>query len=120
MREHVHRTIWLAILISTFVYIIVLLTAVPHTPRGPVAALETDPGAIAVIVIAAALFATAFWAGAIIRPRDADRAFFVTLALLDSVCVVGLVGAFRAGDWRIFVLPWLLSIVGLIGVYPRR
>lgn len=109
------RIVWLAILASTLVYA-ALAVVVPHGHTGPARALVTDPRDIAVVVVAAALFITAFWAGSTFK--DA-RGYFAMMALLESASVVGLVGAIKGGDWRIFILPWCLSMIGMIYAYPR-
>lgn len=118
MREHVHRIVWFAILFSMLVYA-ALLPIVSRGSREPAGTLARDPSAIGVIVVAAVLFVTAFWASSWLRNRDAGRAFFVMLALLDSVSLVGLAGAFRTGDWRLFVVPWCLSMIGMVYAWPR-
>ena len=120
MREHVRRIVWFAILGSTVIYAVVAFLVVPRGEREPVGALARDPSAIGAIVVAAALFVTAFWAGSYLRNRDADRAFFVMVALLEAVCLTGLVGAFRADDWRLFIIPWSLSMIGMVYAWPRR
>ncbi len=109
------RILWFAILLSTLVYA-VLAVVLSHGPTMPARALVTDPQDLAVTIVATVLFVTAFWAGS--RFKDA-RGYFAMLALLESACVAGLVGALKSGDWRVFVVPFCLSMIGMIYAYPR-
>ena len=114
------RILWTAILFSTFVYAGVAAFVARQNAHGSIRSLLSNPRDLAPIVVAAVLFLTAFWAASLLRGRDAGRAFFVLLALLDAVCLAGLVGAFRAGDWRVFILPWCLAMIGMIFAWPQR
>ena len=117
MRENAKRTLWYAIFFTTLVYA-ALAFIVAHRHSTPAMSLAS-PNDIAVIVVAALLFTISFGVGPVLKVRDVARGYFVTLALLETVCLVGLVGAFRTGDWRVFVAPWCLSMIGMIYAYPR-
>ena len=56
----------------------------------------------------------------VLRRKGAPRQTTLTvkLMMLDTVAIFGLVGAFVAHDWRLYVPTWALASVGLLRSFP--
>jgi hypothetical protein len=120
------RIIWAAILTSTVVYFAVLWTSLHDRPfTRPLTESLRDPRTIAAYVVAVVLYFAAFLvSGSIERGRgrntaDVRRAAIVRFAILESICVVGLVVAFLEADWRIYLPTFVLTFLGFARSLPR-
>jgi hypothetical protein len=40
-------------------------------------------------------------------------------ALLEAVCICGLIAAIMLGDWRLYAGPWFLALLGFATLFPR-
>jgi hypothetical protein len=40
------------------------------------------------------------------------------LALFEACAIYGLVAAFFARDWRLFLPTWIVGLIGMLRVYP--
>jgi hypothetical protein len=121
------RIIWAAILMSTVIYFVVLWTSLRNRPF--TRALEQslrDPRTIAAYVVAIVLYFAAFLISAGIERRGdrsiatMRRAAIVRFALLESVCIVGLVVAFLEEDWRLYLPAFVLAFIGFARSLPRE
>jgi len=118
------RVIWAAILMSTIIYFAVLWTAMHERPftRSLENALR-DPRTIGAYVVAIVLYFAAFMISGSIERRhakDARRAAIIRFAILESVCVVGVVIAFLEGDWRLYLPTFVLAFIGFARSLPRE
>lgn len=118
------RVIWAAILMSTIVYLVILWTSMHDRPftRSLENALR-DPVTIGAYVLAIVVYFAAFMvSGSIERRRAADsrRAAIIRFALLEAVCMVGLVLAFLEGDWRLYLPTFVLAFIGFARSLPRE
>lgn len=102
---------------STFIYAVIFYSLSREWPR---------PGAFAasvqqrlVLILYAAAVASFF--GALIIPSRIShhhQRFITRLALFESCAIFGLLAAFLTRDWRLFIAPWALALVGFISNYP--
>lgn len=120
------RIIWAAILMSTVIYFVVLWTSLRNRPF--TRALEQslrDPRTMAAYGVAIVLYFAAFIiAGGIERRGHGDaairRAAIIRFAILESVCVIGLVVAFVEEDWRLYLPTFVLAFIGFARSLPRE
>jgi hypothetical protein len=113
------RTIWAALLASTFVYALVawrVIGAPPVDLRSEV----LQPFMLAVYAIALITYVAAFIASGALARRGVppDTTLIVKMATLEAVAVCGLAGAFAARDWRLFIPTWALALVGMLRSFP--
>ncbi len=104
---------YVAILMSTLIYAVVAW-ATTHlvTPGKSLGDELRDPVTIGLYGAAAGTLL----ASMIIRSR---KMLNVRWVLLDAGCICGLIAGIMHGDWRLYVAPWVLALVGLIRLYPR-
>jgi hypothetical protein len=104
---------YVAILMSTLIYA-VMAWATTHliVPGKSLGDELHDPVAIGLYSVAAGTFLAAL----IIRSR---KMLIVRWIMLDAGCICGLVAAMMHGDWRLYIAPWVLALVGFVGLYPR-
>ncbi|HVR39096.1 MAG TPA: hypothetical protein VMU84_08360, partial [Thermoanaerobaculia bacterium] len=46
--------------------------------------------------------------------------FIMRLALTEAVAIYGLIAALIAHDWRIYIGPWIVAIVGFMQAMPSE
>ena len=116
------RVIWAAIVLSTVIYFAVIWTALYTRPfTRPFSIAVMDPMTLTFYALGAVAFIAAFVvSGRIDRASytQALRATIVRLALIESICIFGLVTAFMAQDWRLYVPPFALAMVGFLSSFP--
>jgi hypothetical protein len=107
------QIIYVATLMSTLIYAVVAW-ATTHlvTPGKSLGDELHDPITIGLYSAAAGTFLAAM----IIRAR---KMLIVRWVMLEAGCICGLVAAMMQGDWRLYIAPWVLGLVGFIGLYPR-
>jgi hypothetical protein len=107
------QVIYFGILMSTLIYAIVAwATTRTITPAHPLLDELRTPSAIALYSIAAG----SFLASMIIRSR---RLLIARWAMLEAACICGLIAALLLGDWRLYIAPWAVALVGFVSLYPR-
>jgi F0F1-type ATP synthase membrane subunit c/vacuolar-type H+-ATPase subunit K len=113
------RSIWLGIVASTIAYAFVAWRVVGEPPFALGRQL-LQPFMYVVYAVALATYATAFLFSGVLARRGtpAQTVLIVKLAMLEAVCIFGLVAAFVAHDWRLYVPTWALASVGLLRSFP--
>jgi hypothetical protein len=107
------QIIYVAILMSTLIYAVVAWATTRAIAPGKTLSDELrDPVTIALYSVAAGTFLAAM----IIRAR---KLLIVRWAMLEAGCICGLIAAMMDGDWRLYIAPWALALVGFISLYPR-
>jgi hypothetical protein len=107
------QIIYLAIVMSTLIYAVVAWAATRAITPGKSLGDELQtPVTIAMYSVAAGTFLAAM----IIRAR---KMLIVRWAMLEAGCICGLTAALMHGDWRLYIAPWTLALVGFISLYPR-
>lgn len=108
-------TIWGAIVFSTVIYLVLLLMVL-RTGSGSLdpATLKTFTNVL--YVLAGLSFIAAWFMG----PRLTGQGrLIVAMAIFESCAIYGVVLAFLAHDWRLYLFPWALAIIGFIREFPR-
>jgi hypothetical protein len=111
------KIIWLAIVMSTFIYALMLYLLAQDWPA-PGAFDEAVRKQLVLPLYIAAMVA---FLAAFVLPRafrDPKPAWIASLALFESCAIFGLLAAFVNQDWRLFVPGWALSLLGFFIRFP--
>ncbi|HEV7426697.1 MAG TPA: hypothetical protein VGQ46_10045 [Thermoanaerobaculia bacterium] len=107
------QIIYIAILMSTLIYAVVAWATTHAVAPGKSLTDELrNPVTIAMYSAAAGTFLAA----TVVRSR---KMLIVRWAMLELGCICGIVAAMIHGDWRLYIAPWALALVGFISLYPR-
>jgi hypothetical protein len=107
------QIIYVAILMSTLIYAVVAWATTQAIVPGKSLGDELhDSLTIGLYSVAAGTFLAAM----IIRAR---KMLIVRWIMLEAGCICGLIIAMMHGDWRLYIAPWALALVGFVGLYPR-
>ena len=113
------RIIWFALLTSTFIYAGILSSLERSWPQPGAFADSVRKPMITGIYIATAVNFIA----ALIIPRMFSQErprFILRLAFFETCTVFGLMAALLAQDWRLFIAPWALSLMGFARQFPSE
>jgi hypothetical protein len=114
----VDKMIWLGIVMSTFIYAGIVYTMFPN-PEGAFEDGVKKQITLILYGVALATFVAALVVPNAIHARSAARLkMVVALALFESCAIYGLLAAFLARDWRLFVPTWIVGLIGMWRVYP--
>jgi peptidoglycan/LPS O-acetylase OafA/YrhL len=107
------QIIYIAILMSTLIYAVVAWATTHAIAPGKTLSDELhDPVTIALYSVAAGMFLAAM----IVRAR---KVLIVRWVMIEAACICGLIAAMMHGDWRLYIAPWALGLIGFISLYPR-
>lgn len=107
------QIIYVALLMSTLIYgVVVWATTRAVAPGKSLSDELHQPITIAMYSAAAGTFLAAM----IVRSR---KVLMVRWTMLDAGCIFGVIAAFVLGDWRLYIAPWTLALIGFISLYPR-
>ena len=113
------KIIWFGITMSTFAYAVVLYSVAQNWPQpGSFDAAVRRPITLGLYGAALLIFTQAF-----VLPRgikDHHWRFVVTLAMFEACALFGLTAAFMNQDWRLFIAPWVLALMGFVRTYPSE
>jgi hypothetical protein len=112
------RVIFFAIIVSTVVYAVVVWAATDQ--RIAAQSLEDElrsPVTLGLYAAAVVMFIMAFVVPTRI-PRRSAR-YIARWAMLESVAVFGLVDALIFNDWRLYLPPWIVALIGLSRAFPH-
>jgi F0F1-type ATP synthase membrane subunit c/vacuolar-type H+-ATPase subunit K len=112
------RMIWFALVISTVIYAVIVYmisASHPHAPFG-------DAVRSQMTLILYGLCVASFFAGnvawSVMRNRPLQLRMVVSMAIFESGAVYGLIAAFLAYDWRLYLGPWLVALIGFARCFP--
>lgn len=113
------RILYFAFILATVIYGVVAWAGTNQRIEAQSLADELRaPTTLALYGAAVAAHIAAFLFTMRVQPRS--RRFIIRWSLLESVCVLGLVAALLHGDWRIYLPPWILAMLGFGRSFPRR
>jgi ATP synthase subunit C len=114
----IERVIWSAMIISTLIYgFIVWMFSSLHTHESFEAAIRT-PRTVVLYGLAGVEFLFGTIYATLARNRPLRQRMIVCLALYEGCAIFGLIAAFLAYDFRLYLAPWALAIIGFLRVYP--
>ena len=109
--------IWFAIVMSTVIYLVLGITFSGDASQYHL--LGRDQYVPVLHGVALVMFVIGWYVvPRVIRSNDQMR-MIVSLAVFESCAIFGLLGAFLTKDWRIYLFPWALALIGFIRVFPR-
>lgn len=113
------RIIWVAIAFSTVIYMFILVTLHPNPPQGSLE-VATLPQIVKVLyAIALVEFIVAWVLPGRLTSMPAQTRLVTSMALFEAVAIFGLLAAFLTKDWRLYLGPWALALIGFIRSWPR-
>ena len=113
------KIIWFAIVFSTFIYAAILWSLSRNWPQpGPFEEVIRRPYSFGPYIAAVVIFLQA-----LVLPRmikDHQPRFVTTLAMFEACAILGLMAAFINQDWRLFIAPWVLALIGFARTFPAE
>jgi len=114
----IERIIWFAMLVSTAIYAVIVYVIAGH----PTTSFESKFQNTLVITLYALAVLTFFIAtifpNAMMKDKPQRARMIVALALYESAAIYGLLAAFLTRDWRLYLAPWALCLLGFVRVFP--
>lgn len=109
------KVLWFAIVCSTVIYALIAFT-IAGQPQGTFDAAFQRTEVFVLYGLAVAAFVAAM-----ILPRalPPQARFVATLAIFESCAIFGLVAAFLVRDYRLYVGPWALAVIGFLKAFPQ-
>lgn len=112
------RIIWFGIVMSTLVYLLLAAQLAPESGGDFDASASTSP-----VPILYGMALLVFLAGWFVAPRiargSADTTMIVCLSFFEACAIFGLIAAILVKDWRLYLAPWVLAIIGFLREFPR-
>jgi hypothetical protein len=113
------RILYFAFILATVIYGVVAWAGTNQRIEAQSLADELRaPNTLALYGACVVVHVAAFLVTMRMHPRS--RRFIVRWALLESVCVLGLIAAMLHGDWRLYLPPWILALLGFGRSFPNR
>jgi hypothetical protein len=107
------RIVWFALAFSTLIYAFLAYTM--GQPQRPFEESARQQITIVCYVMALVMF---FLAPVVTARMPLQIRMVVGLALSESCAIFGLVAAFIAHDWRIYVPAWIVALIGFTRYWP--
>lgn len=109
--------VWFSIVMSTVIYLGMLIYMAPET--GDFEALAQRNDVRVLYVVAFAAFLAGWFAVPRIVTKDARTKMIVALAVFEACAIFGLIAGFITKDWRLYLGPWALALIGFAREFPR-
>lgn len=109
--------IWFAIVMSTVIYLVIGITFSGEPSEYNL--LVRDKYVPVLYGIALVMFAIGWFVMPRVIRSSADVRMIMGLAIFESCAIFGLLGTFLTKDWRVYLFPWALALIGFIRVFPR-
>jgi hypothetical protein len=116
MPNRQQKVIWFAIFTSTIIYAGVAYTMGQAQASGPLDEMFDKKFVIPLYIAAAVAFVAASVLPARIGPPE--KTLVVGLAMYESCVIFGLLAAILNEDWRLYIAPWALGLIGFIRLFP--
>lgn len=132
MNRNPQPIIWFALVMSIVIYVFIAWMSVGSKAQRPfVEAIGVMPVPV-LYAMGLMMFVAAFAAGRFLAPKNefpapgpagADEAKLrtsriVQWAMLESICIFGLMAAFILQTWTLILPPFAVSLVGFVVTYP--
>jgi hypothetical protein len=108
--------IWGAMLMSTVIYFGLIYSITSETAGAWSSEKLEHPVVLGLYLAAAVMFVVATVLPGRIAPPE--KRMVMSLALYESCAIFGLLAAFLQQDWRLFLAPWALALIGFMRVFP--
>lgn len=110
---------WGALAFSTVIYamILIFLAKMPRRFESFDAAFRS-PFVIAVYIMAACSFLLGLVWPMFVKTAVPRVNMIIRLTFFEGCAIFGLMAAFVAGDWRLYVAPWAVALLGFALEFP--
>jgi len=112
-----NRIIWFAIAFSTVLYAVIAYATSP-SPRQPYDAAVKNPLVLVMYFAALSAFVAGNVVPAMLKHAPARTRMIMSLAIFESCAIFGLVSTFLLQDWRLYLAPWALAVIGFLRSWP--
>lgn len=112
------RIIWFALAFTTVIYAVIAFL-MGNPPR--FASFDESIRDLLVLILyglAAVMFVIGTVMYSVYRNRPPQLRMIVALALYESIAIYGLMACFFRHDFRLYLAPWALALIGFIRVFP--
>lgn len=109
------KIIWFAIVFSTVIYLAILIAVPP--PQGSFDDAVKKPLTLILYVVALSMFIAALVVPNVLG-RQGQQKMILALGLFEACAIQGLLAAFIAQDWRLYIAPWIVALIGMIREFP--
>jgi hypothetical protein len=116
----IERVIWLAIFMSTLIYLLVVFLIAQKNSGVPYDAAVRGTEVLVLYAIALVSFLLGNFPPEQVRKQPPRFRMITRLAIFESCAVYGVVAAFMHEDWRLYLAPWALAIIGFVRVFPSN
>ena len=113
------RIIWFGIVMSTVIYLVLAVQMAPESGGDFDASASRSPAPI-LYALALGIFIVAWFVAPRFVRSGADVKMIVCLALFEACAIFGLLAAFLVRDWRLYLAPWALALIGFMREFPRE
>ena len=113
---NVDKVLWLGMAMSTVIYAVLSYLTLGE-PAGSFEDGLNHRYTMALYGMAVVDFVLAFIVPGFLR-APARTKMIVSLALFEACAIFGLMAAFLARDWRLFIPAWIVALIGMMRVYP--
>lgn len=110
------KILWAAMVFSTVVYAFIAYMIMRERPTSFEDAVK-QPYTLVLYAFAFGAFVAGFVMPRLMR-APARVKMITGLAIFESCAVFGLMAAFFAHDWRVFIPAWIVSLIGMMTMYP--
>ena len=114
------RLLWFALFMSTVIYAVVVYFVTMQHPHRPFGVSVRDPQTLILYGMAVASFfgGTIAWNAMATHPLQVRM--ITSMAIFESGAVFGLIAAFLANDWRLYLAPWMITLLGFLRCFPSE
>lgn len=112
------KIIWGAIVFSTFIYALLLFMLSREWPK-PATTYNQAVNSPMVLALFGAALVVFLMGQTLPRAMSSKAAAWIpSLALSEASAIFGLLAAFLTRDWRLFIAPWILALIGFVTQWP--
>jgi predicted permease len=112
--------IWIGLAMSTVIYFVLAYTFASGGEPDEYQQLARDRYVPVLYGLAGAMFILGwFVVRRVIRNAPEQTRMIMALAVFESCAIFGLLAVFLTKDWRVYLFPWALALIGFIREFPR-
>ena len=110
--------IWFGIVMSTVIYLVLAFQFSSAERRDFEQVVQQQ-----LVTVLYGLALVSFIGAWFVVPRvvksNPQTRMICALAVFESCAIFGLIGAFMTQDWRVYIAPWVLALIGFMRELPR-
>lgn len=114
----VRRVLWFAIAFSTVIYAGIIYFITHQQVQGSYEDSLKHPFVLPLYALGLVTFLITMFVMGRFKLGNAQAGMIVRMALYEAIAVFGLVAAFVTHDWRVYLAPWALALMGFVREWP--